>query len=278
MKLKFLIIFIFFSIIISAGATATSDDVAYIFRHMNKTMNVTTPGVWYNLTFDVGECGAGVNILHSYNDSTNDTFTVQKTGVYYMEYVLDFKDSSASPNSNVVYRVVRNGEEIHGSLYEIDLDKKDADRICVGTTTAFLYAGDKIKVQFISDQTTVSLSTDCTFGEHCDTASFFMVMIDKLGGVTMGFEYVGAYIFIMLIGFGAMYLGYKREGVAWYFISTILFATSIVYGMTIPFVTNASGEVIGSSANYLLSGTAFLFAFMSLMFLVKEGIESLNGR
>jgi len=253
--------------------TSVASDSTYLYAYTNNTISMDTANVWYNITFDTEDYDEKSGILHFYNDSTNDTFTIQKTGVYYMEYVLDFKETSDNPHTNIVYRVVRNGEELRGSVYEIDLDKKDADRICVGSVTAFLYAGDKIKVQAISDSSTALLSTDCTFGDFCNTGSIFIYMVEGKGGVTMGFEYVATYIFLMLVGFGSLYLGFKREAVAWHFIATILFIVSTIYSMTIPFVTNASGEVIGSPANIVLSGVALIFVVIGLLFSFKQATD-----
>ncbi|GAG93294.1 unnamed protein product [marine sediment metagenome] len=33
-----------------------------------------------------------------------------------------------------------------------------------------LTAGDEINLQFTSDDTTVTVETDCTYGDHCDSA------------------------------------------------------------------------------------------------------------
>ena len=74
------------------------------------------------------------------------------------------------PTSNIVFRFIVNGIEIPGTVREKDLDLKDRDTL--GSTTAFasLSAGDELKFQFTADETTVSLESDFTYGDHKDSA------------------------------------------------------------------------------------------------------------
>lgn len=141
----------------------------YLFAHTLTNISVDIAGTWYNITFNITE-SVKSGILHNYDDNTNDTFTITETGIYDLHGHLSFQDSAAAPNSNIVFRFTKNDEEIHGSLREYDLDKKDWDTL--GSTTVFvsLSAGDEIKLQFTSDDTTVSLESDYTYGVHKDTA------------------------------------------------------------------------------------------------------------
>ena len=155
------------------GFNITADNVfipQYIFSHTNATIPVVAAGNWTNVTFDEEEYTIVQGISHTYNDATNDTFTITQDGTYEIHYELDFEDSAANPDSNVVYRIVKNGVEIKGSVWEIDLDKQDYDRVSPGFCLDDLSANDEIKLQFTSDDNTVSVQTDCTYGDHCDSA------------------------------------------------------------------------------------------------------------
>lgn len=157
---------------IIASGNVTADNVwipAYAFAHSQSNITVDSAGVWYNVTFNES-ASFNQSVLHNHADSTNDTFTIVETGIYDLHGHLSFQDSTATPDSNVVFRFAKNDEEIAGSIREYDLDKKDWDTL--GSTTVFvsLTAGDEIKLQFTSDDTTVSLESDNTYGVHKDTA------------------------------------------------------------------------------------------------------------
>jgi len=64
-------------------------------------------------------------------------------------------------------------------------------------------------------------------------------------------------------------MGFKRNAIVWFIVSTIFYSGNAVYGMTIPFSTTAGGEVIGSSANYILSVASWFFMFVSFIFTIK---------
>lgn len=141
----------------------------YVFAHTSNNISVDVAGTWYNITFNRSE-SLKQGILHNYDDNTNDTFTITEPGIYDLHGHLSFQDSAATPDSNIVFRFTKNDEEIPGSVREYDLDKKDWDTL--GSTTVFVHltAGDEIKFQFTSDDTTVRLESDNTYGVHKDTA------------------------------------------------------------------------------------------------------------
>jgi len=150
----------------------TADNVfthIYLFAHTDNTISVDSTGVWYNITFNVTESTKS-GILHNHDDSTNDTFTIVVTGVYDLHGHISFQDSADVPSSNITFRFTRNDVGIAGSLREKDLDKKDWDALGSTTVIINLTAGDEIKFQFTSDDTTVSLESDYTYGVHKDTA------------------------------------------------------------------------------------------------------------
>jgi len=154
--------------IVYLGETYTPFIPEYLFAHTNATIPIASAGVWYNITFDEEEA-LKEGIEHNYNGTNNDTFTIIENGVYDLHGHLSFQDSATNPTSNVVFRFIKNGEEIGGSLREIDLDKKDWDTL--GSTTVFVDCdkGDELKFQFTADQTTVSLESDFAYGIHKDT-------------------------------------------------------------------------------------------------------------
>lgn len=150
----------------------TADNVfthTYICAHTQNNISVTNAGTWINITFNRTE-SLKQGITHNHADTTNDTFTIENTGIYDLHGHASFEDSAANPDSNVCFRFIKNGVEIIGSLREKDLDKKDFDSLGSTTVLVSLTSGDKIKFQFTSDDTTVRLDSDFTYGDHRDTA------------------------------------------------------------------------------------------------------------
>jgi len=67
-------------------------------------------------------------------------------------------------------------------------------------------------------------------------------------------------IFLFLCGTGFLYLSKKRETALGYpIVSAAIFVGNTLYSATIPFATNSSGEVIGTSANIALISINFIF-------------------
>jgi len=149
----------------------------YIFAHTNNTMNVGSAGIWYNISFDEEESTPKSKIDHTYNDNTNDTFTIIENGYYDISYSMSFSDASASPSGHIVMRVVKNGVEISGTLLEEDSTKQYSDFTISNGAFVYLIIGDKIKFQFTSDDTDVSLTSHRTYGDHHDTAILKIIRI-----------------------------------------------------------------------------------------------------
>lgn len=142
----------------------------YLFAHTNNTINVASAGVWYNVTFDEQESLPKSKIYHTYNDETNDTFTITENGYYDISYSMSFADSQATPLNHIVIRAVKNGDEIEGTLLEEDSTKQYSDFTISNGAFIYLVTGDEIKFQFTSDATTVNLTSHRTYGDHHDTA------------------------------------------------------------------------------------------------------------
>ena len=85
-------------------------------------------------------------------------------------------------------------------------------------------------------------------------------------------------LFGMVIGFAAMYLSFERQReyatVMWAPIACILFLVTMLYSMTIPFSTDASGAVVGTSANMVLAGFNLLFFCISLVYSIYIALHA----
>lgn len=150
---------------------------AYIFSHTNSSMPNPTGEVWRNVTFGHEPSDLKERIAHTYNDYTNTTFTILDTGIYRVIYTLNFIDTDSSPDGRIAIRVIRNGVEIEGSLFEKGTKKQNADIGMHKAVLANFTAGDKVIIQWIADDTTISMDSSFTYGTHKDTAT---MSIDRL--------------------------------------------------------------------------------------------------
>lgn len=89
----------------------------------------------------------------------------------------------------------------------------------------------------------------------------------------MVLEQVVVSLFTMLVGFGFLYLTYKRNAVAWSILATIVFVTNVAYGASIPFRIDSAGTTLLSGGNFVLAGISLIFAFISLIFSVAFAFE-----
>ena len=151
---------------------------SFVFAHTNNTIQVASTGVWYNITFDEEESTPKLRITHTYDDNTNDTFTIIDNGYYNIHYALSFEDATATPSAHIVTRVIKNGDEISGSLLEEDSSKQYDDFTISNGPIVYLVTGDNITFQFTADDTDVSLTSHRTYGEHHDTG---VIKIIKIG-------------------------------------------------------------------------------------------------
>lgn len=78
-------------------------------------------------------------------------------------------------------------------------------------------------------------------------------------------------IFIFLCGIGTLWLSKKREFALGYpIVSAAIFLGNTLYSASIPFATNASGEVVGTSANIALISINLIFFFIALIIALKR--------
>ena len=159
----------------------TADNVflpQYVFAHDNETLLVRGANLWTNISFSQEVIALKRGITHTHNDGTNDTFTINADGIYYLSSNLDVIDTSASATTiDVASRIIfANGTEVPGSVFEVDIIKQQVETELTHEMLARLKAGDKIIFQFIADDADVEISTHGTFGEHPESVS---IIIEK---------------------------------------------------------------------------------------------------
>ena len=154
------------------------------YTHTHDTISVDTPGEWYNVTFC---CHPDSNwtqgIDHTWNDSTNDTFTFTIDGVYRIGWSLAFEDSNQNSWANISTRVYRyccgneTWSEIHGSVRERDSERFERDIVFKNGVMLWAGVGDKLKIQFTSSDTSVTLKSSATYGDTPVSAAISIVRV-----------------------------------------------------------------------------------------------------
>lgn len=91
---------------------------------------------------------------------------------------------------------------------------------------------------------------------------------------TVSMVYVA--IFAMLVGFVSLFIALKRDGLMWSVLATVVFLSNVLYSSGIPFEVNAVGQLVGTSANFILIGISLIFTFISLFLSFKFGFELLD--
>jgi formylmethanofuran dehydrogenase subunit D len=170
---------------LTVNGNITSDNVflpTYIFSHTNMTISLTAASVWKNVTFAQEDTDIKYGITHTYNDATNHTFTISKTGIYNVDYDFDVEDTSPGASDiNVAGRVIFiDGTEIPGSVFEIDITRQGAEIELSHNFLCELNAGDVIMFQFVADDADVQISTHGTFGDYPESAS---IVIHKIANI-----------------------------------------------------------------------------------------------
>ena len=138
---------------------------AYIRLGSKSTIAVATTMVWENITFNESCAGLCQGFAHTFDDATNDTIKVNNSGIYKISYFMGLEDSAVTPDAHVGFRIINATDQtiIKGSYGEFDTSKKD---IYVFKEHSFITSfenGDDNKVQFTSDDTTVTLKPHVTF-------------------------------------------------------------------------------------------------------------------
>lgn len=140
------------------------------YGHTHENISVDTPGKWYNVTFDSHEDNNWTNGIEHNRDDTNDTFTFQVGGVYRIAWTLAFEDSNQNTWANISTRILiyrchnETWYESHGSVRERDSERFEKDIVFKNALMYQVCVGDKIKIQFTSSHTSVSLKSSATYG------------------------------------------------------------------------------------------------------------------
>lgn len=138
---------------------------AYLRTGSRSTIAITVGSQWENITFNHSSCGLCEGFSHTYDDATNDTFTVNDSGVYRVTYSICCEDSAVSPDAHVGFRLMNATAQtiIKGSYGEFDTSKKDEYIFKEHSFITSFNASNQFKVQFTSDDTTVILTPHVTF-------------------------------------------------------------------------------------------------------------------
>lgn len=81
-------------------------------------------------------------------------------------------------------------------------------------------------------------------------------------------------ITIMLFGGLCLYISSKKpDAVGYPVIATVVFMTNIAYSGTIPFSTDLSGAVVGTSSNIMLMGLNLILTTIALFLSVYKGFH-----
>jgi len=138
---------------IYANRIYQSEDHPHIYGIVTKQHNVTSAGVWYNLTFNSTYSIVEGNITFS-NDRD---IIIQETGDYIINVGASILDTSASPTASVGLRIKKNSEQLMGSYFETSTTKQNAGQRISKLVYAELDEGDVLTMQYISSQTTVQI-------------------------------------------------------------------------------------------------------------------------
>ena len=144
----------------------------YILAHVNSTIAVSVGGTFQDIPFNEEVSTPKTGIEHDHTTNP-EQFKIKKAGVYVINFTCSFEDSAVTPESHVIIRIVKNGTEVFGSLLEKDISgtpQSGKDKTITNSIIVTCALDDILKLQFTSDDTTVSLSSHATYGTHKDTA------------------------------------------------------------------------------------------------------------
>jgi len=135
-----------------------SNSLSHMYGLSTEIGAVPIGNVWYNVSFNTsfGDI-AGVVFID------NRTLVIMNDGHYAITFGMGFKDAAPAPNAHVGMRITNNGTEIIGSYVEQDTTKQNADYWMEHTSHVELKKGDHLNMQYISDDTTVTIEQDDTW-------------------------------------------------------------------------------------------------------------------
>jgi len=138
-----------------------TNSLSHMVGYVTEVHTVASGGTWYNLTFN-----DSLGDMTGLSFEDNKTIIIQNDGHYTITFGMGFKDSASSPNAHVGMRITNNGTEIIGSYIEQDSSKQNSDIWSEHTTHIELNAGDELNMQYISDDTTVTIDQDDTYASQ----------------------------------------------------------------------------------------------------------------
>ena len=95
--------------------------------------------------------------------------------------------------------------------------------------------------------------------------------------INMALDMVAIAIFTFALGGGCLYLGWKRNAILWFIIACVLFSSNMLYGGSIPFSTDASGNVLPTGANHILIGINLIGLVLALFFSIEYAFSLFKG-
>ena len=135
------------------------NSLAHAFGLATVVHTVASAGVWYNITMNRSHADATGFVL----SEDNITMIVPHDGHYTITFGMGIMDSAVTPGADVGMRVFVNEAELLGSYIEDDTQKKDADKWQEHTTHAVLSTGDRIQLQYIASELTVTIEQEDTY-------------------------------------------------------------------------------------------------------------------
>ncbi len=146
----------------------------HLMGYATETQTVNQVDTWYNVTFNVSRGKAeGFEFI---NDA-NETLIIPFTGDYIINYGVSIKDASPAPTSTVAIRILHNGAELEDSYKEFNPTKQSSEEWLQLHFHGGLTAGDKVTMQYIADDTDVSVTSGCTYSNNCHVAYGFIELM-----------------------------------------------------------------------------------------------------
>ena len=127
---------------------------------------VAQADTWYAIDFN-----SDISEVKHFTFQDSNTLVVDYNGDYLVSFGAGFLDSSPAPDSIVAMRLTKNSVEVIGSYVEFHITRTSED-IWVEHTTYIddLVVGDKLTMEYISDDTDVTLEDSGTYASMPFTA------------------------------------------------------------------------------------------------------------
>ena len=139
-----------------------TNSLAHIHILSTEVGSVDVGSIWYNITMNRSSL---INHLFTLEED-NETFIINNTGHYFINYGAGIIDNAPSPNAHIGLRIIINGEELSGSYIEHDTTRQSSDFWLEHTSHSMLSEGDEVIFQYISDDTSVTIEQHDTFAEN----------------------------------------------------------------------------------------------------------------